>query len=107
MPLVEKDLIISDVSEEGFLVSWIEEYGSDFVVGYELTVESLGPAHSVRDDCEIVIGPFTFSIPSDEVSSYFLEGLPDYSYKVTLTTYYTLGLSLVSNTAAARTLAGG
>lgn len=107
MPLVEKDLIISDISEEGFLVSWIEEYGSDFVVGYELTVESLGPAHSLPDGCEVNTEVFTYSISNDEASSYFVKGLPDYTYKVNLTTHYTLGVSLVSNTATARTLAGG
>ncbi|GJQ71926.1 hypothetical protein Trydic_g3035 [Trypoxylus dichotomus] len=106
VPLVEKDLIISDVSENGFLVSWIEDYGQQFVIGYELVIQSLGPAHRVPDGCSVDSSLFSVSLSNDELSSVFIEGLPDYSYRVVLTTYYTLGISLQSNTASARTLTG-
>ncbi|KRT84217.1 Fibronectin domain-containing protein, partial [Oryctes borbonicus] len=106
VPLVEKDLIISDITEGGFLVSWIEDYGQQFVIGYELTIESLGPAHRVPDGCSVDTTVTTVSLSNEELSSAFVGGLPDYAYRVVLTTYYTLGLSLQSNTASARTLAG-
>jgi CheY-specific phosphatase CheX len=107
IPLVANVLSVSDVGQNGFLVSWNEEYGREFVNDYSLVIESTGPRHAVRDDCDIERGAtYTFTLDSSALSSAFVQGFPNYAYRISLTTSYTLGVSVASSDLNANTNTG-